>query len=45
MTYTIPADGDENIPIDTKEIEVGLSEPITESSIIFTLTKLRLAIK
>ena len=38
VTYTIPADGDENIPIDRKEIEVGFSEPITASSIVFTLT-------
>jgi hypothetical protein len=38
VTYTIPASGEENVPINTKEIEVGFSEPVDKSSIIFTLT-------
>jgi methionine-rich copper-binding protein CopC len=38
VTYTIPADGEENISINTKEIEVGFSESVDKNSIIFTLT-------
>jgi hypothetical protein len=39
VTYTIPAQGEENVSINTKEIEVGFSEPVDKSSIMFTLKK------
>ncbi|HEU4448148.1 MAG TPA: Ig-like domain-containing protein [Nitrososphaeraceae archaeon] len=38
VTYIIPADGEENVSRNTRELEVGFSEPIDKSSIIFTLT-------